>query len=119
MSADDFFVDASKTVLKPNEILTEIQIPFTEGRVGNAYHKVRKGSGGFAIAGVAANVLVSDDNCISDCRIAFTAVGPKPLRVQKAEQALFGKVPDAAVINNVVRLAVETFKTSHGHYCVS
>ena len=110
VSVDDFFVDASKTVLKPNEILTEIQIPLAEGRVGNAYRKVRKGSGGFAIAGVGANVLVSDDNCISGCRIALTAVGPKPLRVQKAEQALFGKVPDAAVLDNVVRLAVEASK---------
>jgi carbon-monoxide dehydrogenase medium subunit len=110
VSADDFFVDAFKTVLKPNEILTEIQIPIEKGRVGSAYRKVRKGSGGFAIAGVAANVLVSNDNCVSGCRIALTAVGPKPLRAQKAEQALLGKVPDAAVLDNVVRLALEASK---------
>ena len=47
-----------------------------EGRVGSAYRKIRKGSGGFAIAGAAANVSVSDDNTVSACRIAITAVGP-------------------------------------------
>ena len=54
--ADQFFIDRFKTVAKPNEILTQIQIPLLEGKVGNAYRKIRKGSGGFTIAGVAAQI---------------------------------------------------------------
>jgi len=43
-SSDAFYLDKFKTALKPNEILTEIQIPLEEGKVGSAYRKVRKGS---------------------------------------------------------------------------
>jgi carbon-monoxide dehydrogenase medium subunit len=108
--SDSFFLDKFKTVIKPDEVLTEIQIPLKEGTVGSAYRKVRKGSGGFAIAGAAANVSVADDNTVSACRIAMTAVGPKPLRAEKAEQAFIGKTPEAAVLDNVAKLAVEASK---------
>ncbi len=110
IQSDSFFLDKFKTVIKPNEVFTEIQIPLLEGRVGSAYRKVRKGSGGFAIAGAAAHVSVADDNTVSECRIAMTAVGPKPLRAEKAEQALVGKTPEAAVLDNVAKLAVEASK---------
>lgn len=105
-----FFLDKFKTVLKRDEVLTEIQIPLWESRVGSAYCKVRKGSGGFTIAGAAAHVLIADDNTVSDCRIAMTAVGPKPLRALEAEQALTGKTPEAAVLDGVAGLAVEASK---------
>ena len=108
--SDSFFLDKFKTVIKPDEVLTEIQIPLQEGRVGSAYRKVRKGSGGFAIAGAAAHVSVADDNTVSECRIAMTAVGPKPLRAQEAEQAFIGKTLEAAVLDNVAKLAVEASK---------
>ena len=107
VSADNFFINPLKVDIKPNEVLTEIRIPLSEGKVGSAYRKVRKGSGGFAIAGVAANVLVGDDNCISNCRIAMTAVGPTPLRAQKAEQALIGQTIEVSVLDNAAKLAVE------------
>ena len=110
VQSDSFFLDKRKTALKPNEVLTEIQIPLREGRVGSAYRKVKKGSGGFAIAGVAANVSVADDCTVSECRIAMTAVGPKPLRAEKAEQAFIGKMPEVAVLDNVAKLAVEASK---------
>ena len=108
--SDSFFLDKFKTVLKPDEVLTEIQILLQDGRVGSAYRKVRKGSGGFAIAGAAAHVSVADDNTVSECRIAMTAVGPKPLRAEKAEQAFIGKTLDAAVLDNVAKLAVDASK---------
>jgi carbon-monoxide dehydrogenase medium subunit len=108
--SDSFFLDKFKTVIKPDEVLTEIQIPLKEGRVGSAYRRVRKGSGGFAIAGAAANVSVADDNTVSGCRIAMTAVGPKPLRAEKAEQAFIEKTLEAAVLDNVAKLAVDASK---------
>ena len=108
--SDSFFLDKFKTVLKPDEVLTEIQIPLQEGRVGSAYRKVKKGSGGFAIAGAAAHVSVSDDNMVSECRLAMTAVGPKALRAPEAEQAFIGKTLEATALDNVAKLAVEASK---------
>ena len=113
ISADSFFIDAFKTALKPGEILTEIEIPLPMGRFGSRYRKVRKGSGGFSIAGVAVCLLASDDGIITGCRIAMTAVGATALRAEKAEQELLGRVPTASVLDNVARLAVEASRPSN------
>jgi carbon-monoxide dehydrogenase medium subunit len=110
INSNSFYLDKFKTALKPNEILTEIQISLEECRVGSAYCKVRKGSGGFTIAGAAAYVSVEEGNLVSGCRIAMTAVGPKPVRVEKAEQAFIGKTPETALLDKVAKLAVDTSK---------
>jgi len=110
VGSDAFFLGKFKTALEPNEILTEIQIPLEEGKVGSAYRKVRKGSGGFTVAGVAAYVSAADDNTVFECRLAMTAVGSKPLRAPEAEKFLVGKTPKASVLDNVAKLAVDGSK---------
>jgi carbon-monoxide dehydrogenase medium subunit len=107
VSADTFFLDAFKTAIKDNEVLTEIEIPFVEGKVGNAFRKIKKGSGGFSIVSVAAQVSVASDNSISGCRLALGAVSPCAFRAQKAEAALVGKVLEASVLDEVAAVAVE------------
>ena len=105
--ADSFFIESFKTALKPGEILTEIKIPVPMGRFGSTYRKVRKGSGGFSIAGVAVCLLTSDDGIITGCRIAMTAVGATAMRAEKSEQELLGRVPTALVLDNVAQMSVE------------
>lgn len=112
ISANSFFIDSFKTALKPGEILTEIEIPLPVGKFGSTYRKVRGGSGGFSIAGVAACLSALDDGIITGCRIAMTAVGATALRAEKAEQELLGRVPTAPVLDNVARLAVEVSRPS-------
>ncbi len=106
ISADSFFTDQFKTALKSGEILTEVEIPLQTDGFGSAYYKVRKSSGGFSIAGVASCLSVQDSRTISRCRIAMTAVGPKVLRAEKAEQALQGKAPTISVLDTVAEFAV-------------
>jgi len=107
VDVEALYAGAFKTIVKPSEILTEVEIPLETARCGNAYRKIKKGSGGFTIAGVAANLSIKDDNSISACRMALTAVGPKALRVQTAEQALVGKKIKPPVLDNVAGIAVE------------
>lgn len=109
ISANKFFLGTFKTALKPNELLTEIQIPFSDSAVGNAFRKIKKGSGGFTIAGAAVQVSVADDKTVSGCRLALGAVGPCVFRAQKAEDLLIGKVPDDA-LDEVAAVAVEMSK---------
>ena len=112
ISADSFFVDSYKTALKPSEILTEIEIPLQTGRWGAVYRKVKKGSGGFSIAGVASYLSIKEGGTISDCRIAMTAVGPTALRAVKAEQSLKGKMLTAPVLDNAAKMAVQASQPS-------
>ena len=110
MSADDFFLGSFKTALKTNEVLTEIQIPFEEGKVGSAFRKIRKGSGGFTIAAAAAKVSVVNDSSVSACRIALGGVGPCAFRAKKAEAALTGKMVETPALAEVAAVGVEESK---------
>ncbi|MGZ4892087.1 MAG: FAD binding domain-containing protein [Halobacteriota archaeon] len=106
IEADDFFTGASRTALAPDEILTGVEVPVEGESTGSAYRKVRKGSGGFPIAGVASRLSVADDQTVDRCRIAMTAVGPKALRAENAERALLGNVPTDSALDAVAALAV-------------
>jgi carbon-monoxide dehydrogenase medium subunit len=107
VNVEALYTGTCKTIVKPEEILTEVDIPLEMARCGNAYSKVKKGSGGFTIAGVAANLSIEDDKAVSSCRMALTGVGPKVLIVQNAEQALVGKRLEPPVLDEVAKLAVE------------
>ncbi len=112
IDADSFFAGASRTALAPDEILTRVEIPIGGGLTGGAYRKVRKGSGGFSIAGVAACLSVADDHTIDRCRIAMTAVGPRVLRAENAERTLLGNVPTDSVLDDVAASAVAASRPS-------
>ena len=87
VQADEFFLDRYKTAIKPNEILTEIQIPLQDGKVGNAYRKIKKGSGGFTIAGVAAQVAVGDENVVSRPAVSLCLLlAPKRLGLSRQKR---------------------------------
>jgi carbon-monoxide dehydrogenase medium subunit len=108
VNVEQLYMGSHKTLVKADEILTEIQIPLPTDRCGCAYRKVKKGSGGFTIAGVAANISIEDDNSVSACRLALTGVGPKSLRPLKAEQAFVGKRLESPVLDDVAKSAVES-----------
>jgi Aerobic-type carbon monoxide dehydrogenase, middle subunit CoxM/CutM homologs len=107
IDADSFFTGAGHTALAPEEILTQVEIPVQGAGFGSAYRKVRKGSGGFSIAGVASCLSVAGDGTIARCRIAMTAVGPSVLRAENAERALLGEVPSDSVLDHVAALAAD------------
>lgn len=87
---EDVFTGPGQTVIKPNEILTEVIIP-DQAMTGSKYCKfaLRK-SGALATVGVAVAVQVEGKK-IKDARIALGAVSPTPVRAKKAEAFLIGK----------------------------
>lgn len=103
--ADDFFIEAFKTALKRDEILTEIEIPLGKGPSGSAYQKIKKRSGGFTIAGAAVCLSLGGGGAIDYCRIAMTAAGPKPMRAAEAEKAFLGQKADSVILGKISRLA--------------
>ncbi len=107
IGADVFFSGTSRTALATDEVLTHVEIPIEGGSTGGAYRKVRKGSGGFTIAAVASCLSVAGEGTVDRCRIAMTAVGPKALRAEHAEEALLGNSPTDPVLDNVAVMAVE------------
>src|SRR6266478_5102787 len=60
--AGDFFVDMLTTALGAGEILREICIDKPQGRAGQSYVKMHHPASGFAVVGVAANLLLDGDS---------------------------------------------------------
>ncbi len=94
---DDFFTGLFENSLADDEILTEIRIPRPGAHDGEAYVKMERKVGDYAISAVAVQLTMAGDTCTA-ARIALTNVNPVPMRARNAEQALIGqKLTDAVL----------------------
>jgi xanthine dehydrogenase YagS FAD-binding subunit len=93
---EDFFVGPRvdvlrENVLKPNELLVEIQVPTPEGGMKGKFLKVReRKSWDFAMVSAAVCMAVEGGTC-KDARVVLGGCAPTPLRVPRAEEAIKGK----------------------------
>ena len=103
---DEFFTDMTfETVLRPNEVLTEIRVPAPTAGSGGAYFKLERKVGDYAIAGVAAYITLDSSGVVNYAGIGLTNVGPTPIKARDAEQSLLGKPLDDASIHQAAELA--------------
>ncbi len=103
--ADGFFVGTYDTLLRPDEIMTEIRIPVPAAGTGYCYAKLKRKVGDFATA-AAAVVLRMKDGVVGDVAIALTNVAPTPLKARAAEDSLRGKALTDASIAAAADLAM-------------
>ncbi|MGZ3591852.1 MAG: FAD binding domain-containing protein, partial [Thermodesulfobacteriota bacterium] len=78
-------------VLKPGEMITEIQVPRSSGKTKQTFLKstLRKPID-FAIVSVAS-VLYLEDGICAEANIAIGAVAPVPIQAERAEQIIKGR----------------------------
>ena len=112
---EDFFTGPSTTVLQPDEILKEIQVPELPEGGGGAYIKLStRQRMDLAVVGVGAVVAVKD-GVFEDIRIGLGAVAPTPMRARQAEEKLRGKKVGEATIAEAGRRAAETSSPIDDH----
>ena len=104
---EDFFVGPGQTVLKNEEVMTEIQVPTPQPNTVGVYlkHAIR-GSIDLAIVGVAV-IAELDGKFCRDIKIVLGAVGPTPMRARGAEEIVNGNKIDNAVIEKCAQAASE------------
>jgi aerobic carbon-monoxide dehydrogenase medium subunit len=90
---DEFFTDYYETVLKPEEIITEVFIPKLAANSGGAYLKfLPRTADDYATVSAAAVIsLDKSKKVISEVRIAMGSVGVTPIRATAAEAVLRGQ----------------------------
>lgn len=103
--ASAFFVTYLTTALRPDELLTEVRLPAHE-HAGTAFLEVARRHGDFALVGVAAVVELDGDRA-RQIRLAFTGVGPIPVRLREAEAEATGARLSEKVYAAVARMATD------------
>jgi CO/xanthine dehydrogenase FAD-binding subunit len=121
LSAQAFFnpTASSSTVLEPDELIREVQIPRPPRGSVQRYTKftLRKPID-FAIVSVATTISKRNGVC-SDARIILGAVAPAPLRIKNAEAMLKGKSINTESAEAASQAAVECVQPlSMNHYKV-
>jgi carbon-monoxide dehydrogenase medium subunit len=98
VKAGDFFLGLLMSVLEPDEIVTAIKVPATDGDK-SAYLKAAPRSSGFAVVGVAVRMALDTAGVCSRAAIGITGVTDKAYRAERVESMLAGKKPDAQLID--------------------
>ena len=111
---EEVFLGPGRTVLKRDEVMTEIVIP-DQAMTGSAYFKyaLRK-AGALATVGVAAAVQM-EGAVIKDIRVAFGAVAPVPMRAPKVEAFLKGKEAAEETLAEAAAIAHDECKPITDH----
>jgi len=103
LASEDFFQGYLSTAIGATEVLTEVRFPAMAADQGWAFVEIARRHGDFALVGAAAVVHAADGR-LRDVRLAFTGVGPTPVRIAEAEAALEGRALDDRVLADVARL---------------
>ncbi|WP_035350446.1 FAD binding domain-containing protein [Edaphobacter aggregans] len=100
-----------ETALKPDELITSVELPPSRFAKHSCYLKVRdRQSYAFALVSVAAG-LELDGSTIQSAGLALGGVAPKPWRSAEAEKALVGAPATVETFHKAADLAVAGAKT--------
>jgi aerobic carbon-monoxide dehydrogenase medium subunit len=88
---EEFLTGAGRTMLQPNEIVTEVSVPAPPPHTGSIYIKLgRRKAMELATVGVAVSLTLERKVCRA-IRIVLGAVAPTPIRARQAEAVLLNK----------------------------
>jgi len=99
-----------ENILKPDEIVTEIYVPYPKYGSKGFYHKVRERlAWDHAIVSVAT-VIESSNGVVREARVVLGGVAPIPWRASKAEEFLRSKKIDEQTAQQASEIALEGAK---------
>jgi CO/xanthine dehydrogenase FAD-binding subunit len=108
LDLEHFITGPGQTLIRDDEILTCIEIPFAASRrCGSAYLKLtRRAAMEVTIVGCAASVeLEEDGRTVGRARLVFASVAPTPVRATAAERAVEGTTADGAALREAGAIA--------------
>jgi CO/xanthine dehydrogenase FAD-binding subunit len=103
--ASEFFVGLFTTVLEPDELLVEVELPPMPRRSGWSFLEVARRHHDFALVGVAAVVALDGGERCADARLVYFSVGDGPVEAHGAAQFLRGQVPSPELIREAAGIA--------------
>ena len=104
VDAREFFTGPLTTAMRPDELLTEIDLAAPPA-TGWAIEEIARRAGDFAIVAVTALVGLDRRGRVAHARLAFAGVSATPVRAGAAEEALIGHEPTAERLAHVAGVA--------------
>lgn len=100
------FYTPQGNILKPNELITEIQVPTIKPSTKQRYLKFRvRKAIDHAISSVAA-AITTEAGVVTNARIVLGGVAPMPYRAFETEEAIIGKGITESVVEMSAKVAV-------------
>jgi aerobic carbon-monoxide dehydrogenase medium subunit len=98
MAARDFFTGIYETDLSPQELLVAVELPVARKGATHFFCEFARRHGDYAIVGLAAQAMVKDGG-FADLRLAFFAVGDRPVLARVAAKLIDVAVTPAVLSN--------------------
>ncbi len=105
VGCDEFYLGPFTTVMEPDELLVEVEIPALPARTGTSYQQMARQAGAQALVGAAAVVTLDPNNTVVSARITLLSVGETPVLAAGASESLVGKPLTAEAIEAAAELA--------------
>ncbi len=87
VAIEDFYLGVGKTVLQPDEIVTEVIVPRPGSNSGNAFLNLLRVKCDVSKVNVSVSLAADNDRC-KEVKIALGAVAPTIVRAKQAEEIL-------------------------------
>ena len=112
--AEDLYRGPYMTSLRSGELITDVVFPVAGPHTGAACIEVTRRAGDFALAGVACQLTLGEDETVADARIALFAMGGVPRRARAAEAALAGAAITDGALTEAGTLALDQWGDQAG-----
>jgi xanthine dehydrogenase FAD-binding subunit len=105
------------SVIRPDEILTEINFPPPAAHCGSSYYKLANRKVlEISVVGVAVWLaLEKPGGAVADVRVVLGAAGPTPILAESVKNVLCGKAPDKEILRKAARAAVGDARAINDH----
>ena len=108
VAAEDLFEGPMMTSVAADACITDILFPvWSEPRVGTGFFEVSARQSDFAYVSAAAQVTLAADGTIARCAVGVGGAPPVPTALHDVARALTGQKPDAKIIRDAVRPAID------------
>lgn len=108
---EDFCTGPKQTCLRPDEILTEIEIPKKPGTESSWMKMGKREKNALSIVSVSVAVKISDGK-FGFAKVALGSVGPTPFIAEESSLFLSGKVPSDENIRTAAKIAATEARPS-------
>jgi aerobic carbon-monoxide dehydrogenase medium subunit len=107
VAADEFFTGPLSTLRRPDEIITELHLPYWPSHRRWAFRKFARREGDFALAGILLFYDKDDGVAVGNAHVGVIGACHRPHRLRKVEALLNGRALDEKLIRRAAATAAE------------